>query len=307
MQSEQINASQLLSSFMGTESGKISQNIINRSDFADQLRKFIPAPANGAGELSQKTAAKPASENLHGSGLHSSTAGQSDVAGTKTSGTATKPVQKGATDSKAATNGRKSKARGAESAVATNSTVANKVLADLQYPAETRQACRDLQNKEGSISVKDLKSLLDTQSQIGSAVPGEVPAEHAKELVNSIVVKGSAANRQGLVSGGTPKASLQVKAEGSYTHGEFVGLIQKVLQQAAPTLAKSTGSGSSSDSTQTTKASGGLTPSQTKSLTASVLPSFISEDSDSTSNSSDSKSNGSNSISKGSDTVSKWL
>ncbi len=269
---------------------------MSRSDFAGELKKYIPVPANGAGELSQKAAAKPAVLNTPGSGLKASSAGPG--AGTKNSGPSVKPAQKRAPDSKPATNGRKSKATTAESAVATNAAVASKVLADLQYPAETRQACQGLENKEGSLSVKDLKSLLDTQSQVGSANSGAVPAEHAKELVNSIVVKGSAINHPGSSSSGTPQACLQVKPEGSYTHDEFVGLIQKILQNAEPTQVKTAGSASSPDSTQTVKTSGTLKASQTQRLTSSILPSFISDGSDSI-------SKGSDSISKGSDSSSK--
>ena len=118
----------------------------------------------------------------------------------------------------------------AESLLVTNPAVANMVLADLQYPAETRQACKGLQNKEGSISVKDLKSLLIPRGRPVSKSAG-VPAEHARALVESIIARGSGTNGKESAPGGT-LASVRIKAEGSYTPEEFRSLMEKVVQQA---------------------------------------------------------------------------
>ncbi len=56
---------------------------------------------------------------------------------------------------------------------------------------QTRKACKDIQNKDGSISIKDLKSLLDTQPANGPGVNAQVPAEHVRALVKSIIIKDS--------------------------------------------------------------------------------------------------------------------
>jgi len=280
MHSELVNASQLLSSFLESENEKISQNICG-ADFAGELKKLIRQPSSGAGELSKKTVVKSENSKTSDSGSQASstaTTATSAANGTKTSGLSTNREQKGATDSKAKINGVKSKTKAAESVCVSNTAATNTILADLQYPAETRRACKDLQSNEGTISVKNLKNLLDAQSPVGSASPAKVTAEHANEFVNSIIAKGGGTNQQRSTSGESLQADLQLKTEGSYSHKEFLGLLEKILQHAQSTQQQSTDSESSSGSTQTAKTSGALKASQTRSLTASAIPSFISGD-----------------------------
>ncbi len=265
MQSQQVNASQLLASFIGSENDRVSQSI-TKSDFAGELKKHIREPANRAGELSNNVASKP--ENSNGFDPGSNASGGQAAAGTKARGQFTGRVQKAATDSNAKINGLKSKAKAAESVIVTNSAIANTVLADLQYPAETRQACKALQNKEGAMSVKKLKSLLDTKSTISSAIPAEVPAEHVRELVNSIVAKGCGTNKQGAASVGGLQARVQIKSEGSYTRSELLGLLDKIVQHVESVQAKPSEPDSSTGRAQTAQASRGLKASQTRSLTA---------------------------------------
>jgi flagellar hook-length control protein FliK len=261
MQSEQVRASQLLGSFLGSESDKITKSVV-RSGFAGELKKLIPESAGGTVEPSDGTV---------------SSEGQA-ASGTKTCGRSSGRMHKVATDSKAKTQ--KSKAKSGENVFVTNSAAASTILADLQYPAETRQACKSLQNKQGEISIKDLKSFLNSKSTVDSATPAEVPAEHVQALVNSIIVKGESTAQKGTASGSNLQAGVQVKAEGSYTRSEVLGLLEKVIQQVESAQAKPGDSGTSTGSAQTIKGNGGLKDGQARSLTASALPSFVLGDSE---------------------------
>jgi hypothetical protein len=279
MHSAQVNASQLLASFLGSENEKISQTV-TRSDFAGELKKFIKETPGGTGGHSKRASAK--SENVSTLESDSSISGAEtgDAGTTKTRGSSTGRVHKGATEGKGKTNGQKAKSKAAESVFATNAAYTSTILADLQYPAETREVCKTLQNNEGSISVKQLKTLIETQTPVTSAIPAQVPAEHVREFVNSIVSKGSGTNEQGSVQAEAAGTYLKVKTEGSYTREEFLGLLDKVVQQAESTQSTSTDAASSSVSTQTAKAAAvNLKSIQTQSIAASHLPSFVSEDS----------------------------
>ncbi len=99
MQSGQINASQLMASFLRSENEKIGQSI-TRSDFAGELKKFIAAPANdtgAAGKFWGLSAAKPESANAPGPGLQASNAGTQGAPETKTSRSSTIQERKNAT------------------------------------------------------------------------------------------------------------------------------------------------------------------------------------------------------------------
>ncbi len=91
--------------------------------------------------------------------------------------------------------------------------IAQKVLGDLQYPGQTKKACEGMENKEGQISIKDLRSLLDTQASTGSQVRGQVPAEYARALVESIIDKGSGTNQQESAYARTLQSSVVLKTE----------------------------------------------------------------------------------------------
>ncbi len=57
MQSAQVNASQLLASFLGSENEKIAQAIAPH-DFAGELKKLMPATAIGAEPSARDAAVK---------------------------------------------------------------------------------------------------------------------------------------------------------------------------------------------------------------------------------------------------------
>ena len=282
MQSGQINASQLMASFLRSENEKIGQSI-TRSDFAGELKKFIAAPANdtgAAGKFWGLSAAKPESANAPGPGLQASNAGTQGAPETKTSRSSTIQERKNATAARTKIDAINSKSKQEASLYVTDPAIADTVLTDLQYPAETRKACKVDQNQEGSISFKELKYLLNTQPTIASENLAQVPAEHARALVESLVTRECGTKQQGLPSAGAFQSSVRIKAEGSYTPGEFRGLLEKVLQQADAAREQLTGSESLSGSAETAKTAAGMKTGQTESLVASVLPSFISADSE---------------------------
>ena len=291
MHSGQVNASQLMASFLGSENEKIAQNI-TQGDFAGELQKHIPAQENSAvipGEVSQLPVAKPGNVSAPAPSLHASSAKTHAAQQTQPSGSSASRVKKVAANTKTKIDSMKAKARQEASLFVAN-PVADTVLGDLQCTAEVRKACNSIQSQDGSISIKDLKALLDTQPVNAPAARSQVPAEHARALVESITAKEGGTGQQSFVSGGALQSSIQLKTEGSYTASEFKGLLEKVLEVAQTQQKQSTGlrplsgSGTLSDS-GTLSGSGepatipqGLKTSQTESLTATVLPSFISED-----------------------------
>ena len=277
MQSGQVNASQLLASFLGSENEKIAQAIAPH-DFAGELKKLMPATASGAEPSARDAAAKPEKVEAAHPRLKSF-AGQIPAAAEAKSPPASSiREQRGATDSKTKINAIKSKAQKEKCLFVTNPAIAATVLADLQYPAETRKACEGMKNKQGLISFKDLKSVLDTQPEIGSEVRAQVPAEHAHALVESIIAKGGGTNQKEFASGGHLLSSVQIKTEGSYTPDEFRGLLEKVLQQADTTQSQIAKPGPQPGSVETAKTAEGPRIGQTESLVETVLPSFISAD-----------------------------
>ena len=277
MQSGQVNASQLLASFLGSENEKIGQAIA-QNDFAGELKKLMPATANGAGPSVRSAAAKPERGDEAELRPKASSGETLATAETKSPPSPSTREQRGATDSRTKINAIKSKAQREQILVVTNPAIAATVLGDLQYPAQTRKACEGMQNKEGLISIKDLKSLLDTQPAIGSEIRAQVPAEHARALVESIIAKGGGTNHKELASGGTLQSSVQIKTEGSYTPDEFRGLLEKVLQHSDTTRTQLAEQGSQPGSVETAKTAEGPKRGQTESLVETVLPSFISAD-----------------------------
>ncbi|MGA2401106.1 MAG: hypothetical protein ABSG91_05285, partial [Syntrophobacteraceae bacterium] len=157
MQSGQVNASQLRGSFLGSENEK-TDHTVTWGDFAGELKKFIAAPANDArvhGESWRSSAAKPESANAPDPGLKASSAGTQGARETKTSRSSTIRERKNAADSRTKMDAIKSKVKKEASLFVTNPAIADTILADLQYPAETRKACKGVQNQEGTISIID--------------------------------------------------------------------------------------------------------------------------------------------------------
>jgi flagellar hook-length control protein FliK len=272
MHSGRVNAAPLLASFLGSENEKIGQNIA-QGDFSGELQKLMPATAKGAGSSARNAPAKPEKADAADSGLKASAGETPAAAETKSSTSPSTRERRGAEDSRTKINAIKSKAQKEQSLVVSNPGIAQTVLADLQYPAQTRKACEGMQNKEGQISIKDLRALLGTQGATDSEISGQVPADHASALVESIISKASGTNLKESASGGTLPSSVQMKTEGSYSPSEFRGLLDKVLQQVDTAQSKVADTGSQPGSAKTAE---GLKTGQTESLVETVLPSFIS-------------------------------
>ena len=274
MQSGQVNAAPLLASFLGSENEKIGQTIA-QGDFSGELQKLMPVPAKGAGSSARNNWAKPETAAAANWGSKASAGETPAGAETKSSTVPSTQEPKGATDSRTKISEIKSKAKKELSLMVSNPAIAQTVLGDLQYPAQTKKACEGMQNKDGQISIKDLRSLLDTQASTGSQARGQVPAEHARALVESIIDKGSGTNQNKSAYAGTLQSAVQLKTEGSYSPSEFRGLLDKVLQQANTSQGQSEDPGSQPGLATTAE---GLKRGQAETLVGTVLPSFISAD-----------------------------
>ncbi len=274
-----MNASQLLASFLGSENEKIG-HAIAQSDFAGELNKLIPAPANSAlisSDAGLLTVVKHGNASTQDPKLQASSAATHAAPATKPSRPSATCGRKSPVGPGTKINSINAKIKNEANLFITNPAIADAILADLQYPAETRKACNGIQNQEGSISMKDLKSLLDTKPASGPTDRAQVPAEHARALVESISTKEQGTGRQGFASGGTLQSSIQIKSEGSYSAGEFRELLEKVLQAAETAREQSIGSGSLSGSAEPAKTVEGLQTGQIENLMATVPPSFISD------------------------------
>ncbi len=274
MHSGQVNASQLLASFLASENEKIGQSIV-QSDFAGELKKLMPAQANDERASVKNAQPKLQKAKAADSGLQASSAETPAAPETKSCPPSRIREQTGGTDSRTKINAIKSKAQKEQCLFVTNPAIAQTVLADLRYPAETKKACKDIQNEKGQISIKDLKFLLDTQPAIGPEIRAQVPAEHARALVESIIARKGGTNHKELTSGGSFKSSVQIKTEGSYSPDEFRGLLEKVLQEADTERTQFGNPGSQPGSAETAKTAKGPKSGQTERLAATVLPSFI--------------------------------
>jgi hypothetical protein len=280
MGSGHINAAQLLSSFLGSETEKIGQAAA-QCDFAGELKKLM--------EPGSTTAASSNGSVTSGTGGETHSIKTSRDKSSASSGTSslTLPQQgrgrKVASGAGSKISQAKSKAQTERSLFVTNPAIVQTVLADLKYPAETRKTIKETENSQGQISIKDLRSALDTQPATVSGSVSLIPAEHARALVESIAATETGATMGDSSSSGNFNAAVQLKTEGSYTPEEFRGLLDKVVQQAEDTQAKAqlsdlkqqsgaaeTGQDGSSAGTVEIPRTG-----QTESLAATVLPSFI--------------------------------
>jgi flagellar hook-length control protein FliK len=288
MKSGLVSASQLLAPFLEKEQGKIRQGIV-RSDFAGELKKLISpneedstlsaAPSDNSLKSGAKTIADP---------LQPRTTTSSTNAKATTVSTAGKK-KNASTDPKTQIQNQKTKARNGENLLVANPVMTETILSNLHCPAETIKACKDSQNKDGMISVKDLKSLID--GQIGTAGPtssGQISSEQVRMLLGSITMQGAGSATGTKQSGANNiPASIKIKSNGSYTLSEFSGVLDQVLNQgiqtSGPTTIRSTQAKSTSTSSTvqiTGQIKQSLKAGETENLTDSAIPSFVSESTD---------------------------
>ena len=223
-----------MASFLGSENEKIAQSI-SQSDFACELKKHIPAPANGAtipGDASQLRRGKVQNANAPDPKHRPHPPKRSQLRKQNPRDRPRAKQGKGATGTRTKMDSIKAKAKQEASLFIAN-PIADTILGDLQCPAEIRKACKG-NSESGRLDFDQGSEISPGYSACQWChIPARVPAEHAHALVESIIAKESGTSQQGLASGGTLRSSIQVKSEGSYTPDEFMGLLEKVLQTAA--------------------------------------------------------------------------
>ncbi|MCE5333032.1 MAG: flagellar hook-length control protein FliK [Desulfobacteraceae bacterium] len=274
MQASSLQASQLLSTYLGRKNEKIGQSIV-KSDFAGELKKLMPAPSNDASAVS-RTASEDAEESASASSASSETKTKKTKKPSRNAGESEKTSEgTNATDAKTKLKNIKTRAKNSETLYIANPAMIETILSDLQYPAETIQAYKSLQNKEGMISVKDLKSLLERQpGPVGDAEQGRISSEKAQALLGAIVARegGQVTHTLG---NGKLAASLGVTANSSYSASEFRDLVDRVLQ--TNNKQADSGKNGQTEAGIASQIASNVQKGQTKSLASSALPSFLKE------------------------------
>ncbi|MFZ2445931.1 MAG: flagellar hook-length control protein FliK [Syntrophobacteraceae bacterium] len=303
MQSGSVNASLLLSSYLGNEHEKIGHEIA-RSDFAGELGKLFTQNANPVDPAAASNPAVNSTERKTASTAEqpASTQSEGNAAPANTPDQATRPARpcrnkSASTGPRERIENLKSQAKNSEKLYITNPALVASILAELRYPAETINAYKSMQNQEGLVSLKDFKALLASRPVPSDPrAEGRVPAVQAQTLLAAIVQKvdkDPASGRETFTaakSAGAP--AVKPSTDGVYNISEFRALIDQVLQQAttadvrqkSATAATSSASGSSGTTTGGGEITGqavvGPRQGQTESLAGSILPSFVSGDSE---------------------------
>ncbi len=273
MLSGQVNASQMLAVFLGNVKEQLGQKIV-KNDFSGELEKHLPNQAKALGV----DPAKAQSANTDPSGVQSSAAaaGSSAQSGT---GSSAVVQDKGLAAASAKIRDIKVKEKAEKSLSVSNPAVVETILANLHYPAQVRDQCQVLLNKQGHITFQDLKSILNTQPDTKSGVPAEVPAATVRSLMESIVKASESGGGKTAAIGAGLMASIGVKPDGSYTRDELRDLLNKIVQSSQPKQAQPLVPSSSTAIATPTLAEGGQKIGQAIELVTSALPSFLSGES----------------------------
>ncbi|MEN6441069.1 MAG: flagellar hook-length control protein FliK [Syntrophobacter sp.] len=301
MQAGSVNASVLLASFLGSEHEKIGQEI-SRSDFAGELEKYR-APTKREATEAESVEDRPSRDQQGSTTLSKRRQAQvesedsvDDTSKTKSARTRSSR----AAESRARIKDLKATAENGENLFITNPLLAESILSELHYPSETIKACKNLQNKDGWISIADFKALLAKQattssSQQSQAQPGsqaQISTAQVQALLGTIVQK---LGKDATSSTGTAKAArvqttppASSQTSGNCTIADLRAMIDQVLQQADAestadkSLARTPIAPSSAAAAQEAQITGDvmMTPKQgqTESVTAATVPSFVSDD-----------------------------
>ncbi len=270
MQSGQVNASELMAAFLGSVKDNLGQKIVN-NDFTGELEKHLPKQLTTDATTGLEGTGKTdgANEDSKASATGSSVTSQNGTGGSPSVGSATSGAKTKVGDSRAEEK---------KSLFVSDPAVLETILANLHYPATTRDQCQQLLGKKGRLSIQDLDSILSTRPDSGSTTGGEVPAESVSALLESVVK--DSGNQQGnaLALGNNVQSSIAVKSGGSYTRDELRSLLGKVVDasQKNSRKTKTSALASSTSSVVETNPPEGLQSGQTQELVATVLPSFIS-------------------------------
>ncbi len=274
MQSGQVNASQLLASFLGSVKAKLGRSITN-NDFSGELARHLPKETQAA-QLDPIDTAGLVSPDGPTTETKACATAASAQAESK-SGTPLSLREKSLPNANAKMTGKSLREVAAKNLVVSNPAIVQTVLAKLNYSAEKRDECEKLLNKQGHISIQDLSSILNSGRDAGGQSAGQVPVAAVRTLVESIVGSSDGERQNGgaAVKGKEPAVAL--KPDGSYTREELSGLLKKVVKASLKDNppAKLAKFSSQSSSTVVPETSEALKTGQTRELVSSVLPSFI--------------------------------
>jgi hypothetical protein len=238
MNPNRLNAAQLLMNYSAHENGRISQRICD-SEFSQELQSVALATQQGEGvtPLLTVTPALPLSAADSGSGSFQAD-GQplptlpqfapsgllkgsaNDLAESRT---AKSSVNRAGTAARKHALSRK--AQDSEQPALTNPLLLDRILAQLQLPAEARQRCIENLNTQGHLSLNAFLSILagGTPGNPASSQPPVVKASDVKELLNSIQI--------GKTIGVPEMKDLKLKESGVYTLEEIRDLIRPLAQR----------------------------------------------------------------------------
>ncbi len=236
MNPNRLNAAQLLMNYSAHENGRICQRI-HDSEFSQELQSValaaqqgegipsipanpslpLPAAASGSGTFPAEDRPLPTLPQLEPSGLLSGSANESVPSQPKKS-----IVNRAGTAARRTVLSRKT--QDTQQPAFTNPLLLDRILAQLQFPAESRQRCVETLSAQGHLSVNAVFSIL------AGGTPGTptnnqlpvVPASDVKELLNSI--------KMGRTAGIPELRDLKIKESGVYTFEEIRDLIRPLAQ-----------------------------------------------------------------------------
>lgn len=234
MSSNGLSAAALLMNVTSNERSKIAQKISSK-EFSHELTQLqqYQTPVLGAlpdpqapphGNLESTTTPgivglmMPPQTTTLPEGLEVRT----DAAGTVTSNVRAEGTSRfGQTKTRAL-----SQQKAQESLYFADSLALERVMAQLKVPAEARQACQEMGDKQGRIPLKTLRSMLLSQpAAAGSNGVAQVAAKDVMDLVNSL----------SQLQNGVPASleQLKTKPAGSYTLNELNDLLTNVVREIA--------------------------------------------------------------------------
>nr|MBP8646420.1 hypothetical protein [Syntrophobacteraceae bacterium] len=304
MQTNQLNAGQLLMGVLSNEQGKMSLKILDTQfSFSNELKAqnqasgfggssnvalaagnasvlelFGTGEGNSAGKPVQSLGNAPRAVNRSCRGCGMSIP---DVDAETQSVAASKTTEKGKVLDRVLPRGQEkiSKERVTEELYVTDSTASEKIMALFQLPAEARTACKNAADSQGRLSFKEVLTILRQQQTSLKNRPQqgepEVPARTVRLLLQSLQYKSQ---------GGKPvSCRVQPLTKESYNLQEFVDLLDQVVRQvhqersrrealSLPSVPQ--GPGSSATSSPAGQASGMVQADHVERMADSRLPSF---------------------------------
>ena len=278
MQPTQVNAAQLLMSFMDSEQGKLSKKIAP-SQFSRELEAEQSKLMQNVGGNPEQTLLGASNQNQNGVDLTPDAKdGIVVLSGKEKARADEKAFGNQAAQKKAS---RISREKVKESLVFINPLVIEKIVGQLQIPAEKRQACMNAVDSQGSLSLKALSAILTQKAgpEQPTMVKPVVAAQDVRSLINSL--------RQ--VQGDQVRALPQMEAQGSgsFSLDQFRELLDAVVHQVAnaqagqrqrSTQPSTPGAQTELEGSEEAASPSAISPDRVERLTASSLPPFCEED-----------------------------